>query len=290
MKRTWTVVALVIFFLSNTVFAKDTVKLYGKKIPSETHFGIQLSGSINEPVEMLADIYAADDKGFTFGISLVTTPEGQSNLNLKTVSLVYSRDSFNMLKSAAKTYNLGSTPKATISGIQVRSHEDVPIVWTNSFGLSLFKGNCIGGGRFSLDDQIFKKLGESTLTELEHENDMNQLFYGTIYGVHLTGLKHVSLELSYDQMSVERAWMVWHQMVSTIAYGFASEAVPEIADLVLSDNITSSMPFNVLALLIKAGVSYYLYDWDYAHHNWPYSGDDPPLHYTRTTLTLNIYF
>ena len=290
MKRTWTNIVLAIFFLSNMVFARDTVKLYGEKLPGEHHFGVQLSGSTNKPDEMFAKNYSADDKGFVIGISLVGTPKGQSNLNLETVSLVYSRASFNMQKSTVQAYQLDSTPTATLSGIQVRTHADVPIIWTNSIGLSLFKGNSIGGGRLKLSEAAFTKLGESTLTELKNENDKNQLFYGNIYGIHLTGLKHASLELSYDQMGVERAWLFWHSLVSAMAYGIAEEAVTQIAEEVMPASITSSMPFNVVALLIKSGISYYLYEWDYDHHNWPYSDDDPPLHFNRTSLTLNIYF
>jgi len=290
MKPKQMIVVITLMWIPATIFAKDTVKLYGKKIASENHFGIQVSGSLNEPYEMLAESYTADDKGFALGINVVTTPKGQSNLNLKTVSFIYTRDSYNMLENKAKAYNLASAPVATISGFQVRSHEDVPIVWTNSFGLSLFQGEIIGGGRFKLDEQIFNKMGKTTLTELLHENNMNQVFSGNVYGIHLTGLEHVSLELSYDQMSIERAWMVWHQFVSTIAYSIAKGAVPEISGWILPDNVTNSKLFHIFSLFCKAGVSYYLFDWDYDNHNWPFNGDDPPLHYTRTTLTLNIYF
>jgi len=66
-----------------------------------------------------------------------------------------------------------------------------------------------GFSRFSIPDDAFVRLGNSTGTELRGENHYNQLSYSTDMGLRFP-LRIFSVDCDYHLVTVERAWMFWH--------------------------------------------------------------------------------
>ena len=287
MKAVFIIVALAIIVLSTQAQAV-TITINGEEIPGESHFALIASGSFSSPQRLFADSYNPS-YGSAFGVGLVITPEEMSNVHIGTFYLNFSRDLVRLKSSIASRFNLDENTSASLSNIHIGGGIGLPIVLSKHFIVSPYLGGGIGGSRFSMAEKAYEKSGQSTLSELKSENNMVQLSTYRQFGILFSGPDHISLQYSYDLMNVERAWMVWHSMISgTISYVIVS-GVPGVLSKTFPEEVRHSLPFRLVVLASQITASILWYDFNYEHHNWPFD-DDPPLRYHRQMLALNYYF
>lgn len=260
----------------------------GRKTPTEDHFAAMVSGSYSSPRELFGDNYEAS-YGSALCIGSVVTPKGISNVHVGTKYLSFSRDLVLLKDSAARSHHVSDDTKATILSIHAGAAEGQPLTLSRYFALTPLMGEGIGGSKFSIPESVYDSLGGSTLTELKGENDMVQLTHYRRFGVLLSGMENVSLQYSWDLTNVERAWMVFHSMISGAISDLIIDGVPGALRKTLPEEVSNSIPFGLVLLAYRATASYLWYEFDYEHHNWPFD-DDPPLKYHRHLVTLNYAF
>lgn len=279
---------LIMITLSAQPQSAGTVIVGGKETPTEDHFALMVSGSYSYPQELFGDSYEPS-YGSALSIGSVITPEGMTNLHVGTKYLSFCRDLVLLRGPVARSRHVGDDTKATILSIHAGAAEGQPLILSRYFALTPLMGEGLGGSQFSIPQAVYESFGDSTLTELKHENDEVQLSHYRRLGVLVSGLENVSLQYSYDLMSVERTWMTFHSMISGAISDLIIDGVPRAFRTSLPEEVSNSIPFGLTLLAYKAIASYLWYEFDYDHHNWPFE-DAPPLHYHRQVLALNYAF
>ena len=284
--------SLFVVFFSLSLFisfinAQTTITMGGRKIPGEEHFTLITSGALTSPDRFFANNYDASN-GLSFGIGLAVTPEGMSNVHVGTFYIRYNRDLFNLNQQIRGTFGIDNGATATISSINIGGSVGLPLVLSKHFVLSPFFGMGWGTAWFSMDNETYNKLGNSTFTELG--NKKNKLKYNsyTEFGLMIGGINHLSLQYSYNLVNIESAWVVGHSMISGIV-GYVIGSGMDILGKALPKDIRNSTVYNILNIAYKIGASIFWYNFTYDHHNWPFN-DAPPLRYRRQVVTLNVYF
>ena len=138
-------------------------------------------------------------------------------------------------------------------------------------------------------DADFESLGNSTFTELHGENHKTQFCDFYRIGLLLHDFGPVSLQYSYQLMSVHGTWKFFHWLVSSSIKTYLIYPMPSHVAKVLSDDFTKSLPFTLIRLAYGIGTTLLWYDITYDHNNWPFD-DDPPMHYHRQLLTISFEF
>lgn len=260
----------------------------GKKTPTKDHFAVMVSGSYSLPRELFGDSYEPS-YGSALSIGSAVTPEGMTNFYIGTKYLSFSTDFAPLKSSVARSHHVSDDTRATIFSVQGGRTEGRPLILSRYFALTPLLGSAGGVSHFSIPEAVYESFGDSTLTELNWENDELQLGHYQRLGLLVSGLENVSLQYSYDLANVERAWMVWHSMVSGAVRNLIVNGVPGALEKTLPQEVTHSIPFGLVLFAYRAAATVLWYEFDYEHHNWPFE-DAPPLKYHRQVLTLNYAF
>jgi hypothetical protein len=150
----------------------------------------------------------------------------------------------------------------------------------------LSTGYSVGCSRFYVPDSIYQHLGNNTGTELLSENNYNQLSFSNDIGLRFP-IRPLSSSLSfyYHLVTVERAWMFWHQSLSQVISSFVPVLFEDWAlDAVKHNNMAGAIFFK----LVSSGITYVWYDYNYKHHNWPWH-DSKALNYQRAVFKISFY-
>jgi len=273
---------------SSAIAQHETVIIGNEEVPLESHIVFTGSGALTSPRRLFADSYDKAN-GLSFGIGLALTPEGMSNVHVGTYAFTFFRDKFEVSDKIGNKFNLDDKATASVSGFQVGSRFGVPLVLSKSFVLTPYLGSDWGGARFSISDKTYNKFGKSTLSELKSENNKIQMSQNFKVGLFVTGISNLSLEYSYNFMDVERAWMVWHSLISEIIGKTLINGIPQIFIAGVSEETHNSLGFGLGVLAYKIATSAIWYNLNYENHNWPFD-DDAPLRYRRQMVTVNLYF
>jgi len=222
--------------------------------------------------------------GFLASMGWITPAQNPGKNDVSSMAIVFSRDTFALKDDIAKD------EKATITSVHFSNLDHLPIIITDNFLFMPYTGGSTGLSKFSIADSVFDNLDKSTLTELKDENGDIQSSGCWKFGAQVAlkdlipGMKLLSVTYSYDLMTVERAWMPWHSIISAIIFG----AVTGVFDGV--GNIAPDSPIVGLAIMgIKAGATALWYNFDYRHHNWPFK-DHEPLKYHRQSVSISSAF
>jgi len=264
------------------------IRIAGREWPAQFHLGIVASGSFSTPREMSADSYEPY-YGSSLGIGLMMSPRGIDNVHVGTHYVCFSRDVLRLKGSIASEFSVDENTEATLSSLHVGAGVGEPLIASRYFVLTPYMGAGAGGARFSIPDEAFNNFGESTRSELGRENREVQITTYRQFGIIISGLKHVSLQYSYDLTNVERTWVVFHSMVSGTISNIIISGVPGALSATVAADVRYLPAFRLAVLAYQVAAAYLWYNFDYEHHNWPFD-DDPPLKYHRQKVSLNYYF
>ncbi len=283
--------ALLVLFAIIPLHANEMLEISvdGEIIDLKPHLGIVASGYMANPLE---DFKAGYDNftGFEVGAAISLTIKERNNHHVGGYYFKFSYDKIPLKDELIEAYALESGTEATMMGFYFGEGVGIPIIISDHFSISPFLGSAIGAAVFKLDDEDFLSMGEHTHTELLKENDHFNVASYSQLGLIVSGANHVSLQFSYDLASVERAWMFWHSMVNGIASSILVKGVPSLLGRAFPDEVRESLPFQLTELAYQMAATYFWYNFNYENPNWPYEGDDPPMHYTRQMATLCFYF
>lgn len=243
---------------------------------------VMASGTFSIPKKISAKSYeSAYGYLFSLGI-LISSNNGKNAIN--SMSILLSKDSFALKEIIAKDEN------ATISSIHISNLDHLPIIISKSFLLMPYTGGSTGISKFAIPDDIYKKLDKTTLTELIDENNDIQASGCWKFGVQaslkdlIPGLDMLSATYSYDIMTISKAWMPWHSVISTAIFGTATSIIDYIGQISPNNAL-----LGLTIMAIKVGASVFWYNFDYDHHNWPFK-DYEPLKYHRQSVSFSSAF
>lgn len=153
--------------------------------------------------------------------------------------------------------------------------------------LSIKYGFGVGGLKFSLPGPTNTT---NTLTELGFENKRIQMCQSVWTGIHIpipvenNFLNRWSMDYEYRMLSADRAWMFWHDLVSSMIVGVVFDIGSKIADVLEKENMGLSSTLLTYATVGLAAGYWYL---DYDYHNWPWH-DERPFRVHRHAIVLNF--
>jgi len=266
---------------ANTKAEKDSIDY-------DYNFVVSASGSYSSPKKHFSDNYKSS-AGFMFGAGVAATEKTDSIPSRFTLLLTYSRDYFEFSDHTKADYSIDKDPQATISALQLRLYHDSTYVSFKGIGIYPVIGGGIGGAVFSITNENFYKMGGTTLTELEHENNKIQLSTFNDFGIKLSGMGPVSLHYSYQLMEIPRTWKYFHWFVSTSIQQFTKFGIPHRINKSVGEDLRASKKYQLAMMLYQVGMTVLWYQVTYDQYNWPFN-DEAPLHYHRQLLTLTFPF
>lgn len=251
--------------------------------------GLNFSGTYSSPRYLFDESY---NPSWGFGGGIFVAIPGDETTGVHTTDIYYlnfTGDAARLDASTAALFGVGGEPTADLYSLHVGTVTAIPTISSSGYSVSLIAGAGIGGTSFSLDDNVFDKLGGTTLTEIAHEVDMTNLSTNRQFGIDLFVFHGVSMQYSYSFIEVDRTWKVFHSMVSSTINGIIVDGIPRFARSQLSDDMRNSLGAHVAAFAYKLGASLL---WDYYTRddgNWPYN-DEPSMRYRRQAIGLTYYF
>lgn len=169
------------------------------------------------------------------------------------------------------------------NAIKLKNQPVVADVYHSYFGwqaiLYGFKvGMGIGGLKFDLPAKAFNDLGGTTLTELNNENRKIQMAQTFMVGARMPipvendFLNRWAVDYEYKFVSADRAWMFWHDLISSSIVALGADLAANVAKGL------EKKDFKITSLLLQAAIigfigSYWYYDYEY--HNWPFKDESP---------------
>jgi hypothetical protein len=125
-----------------------------------------------------------------------------------------------------------------------------------------------------------------TLTDLREVNNRPKLMCSYLYGLQYPITDHIQLQAELNLVSVEKAWMFWHQCISGALQEITVLPFLSAGEYFLRDDNAVG---GVISYFLGMGVGVAWYFLEYRQHNWPFN-DAKPLRYSRQSLGLCISF
>lgn len=181
--------------------------------------------------------------------------------------------------------------------IKLKNYPQMADIYHSYFGaeavlFGLKYGVGIGGLKLAVPQNVYDAEGKSTLTELRGENRMVQLskcfWLGAKIPIPVENdfWNRWSIDYEYRMISADRAWMFWHDVLSSAIMTTSYDLAHNVAKT-LAEKGQSATSLLVTAASVGLIFSYWYYDYDY--HHWPFR-DESPFRLHRHAIVLNFEF
>jgi len=243
----------------------------GDDLTANAGFYLGINGNYSNPVRLSADNYsAAPGLGGRIGLNM----NGLRGFVGWSMFLAFDKNAMELKNSSvqADVYD-------AYLGFEA-------ILFSVKYGVG------IGGLSLSLPDHKFDELGGTTLTELAHENGRVQMCQSVWTGLRVPipvendFWNRWSMDYEYRMISADRAWMFWHDLVSSLIVGVGYDIGQNISEALLKKDMEVASVIVSFATIGMAAMYWY---YDYEYHNWPWN-DEPPFRMHRHSICLNFQF
>ena len=192
---------LVSFSLSAKADASKYNEAEQDSITSDLNLVLSISGSHSMPRKLFSDNYESA-LGWTAEVG-VSVSHYDTLLGL---CLTFSRDYFTLSNSIAESHGMDESVDAVATGVMLGIYGSAPMFSVKGISVAPMLGGGFGACRFSLADEDFESLGNSTFTELQSESGNTQFCDYYRFGLMMHGFGPASLQYDYHLMSVQRTW------------------------------------------------------------------------------------
>ena len=247
-------------------------------------FIISLSGTYSSPKEIFSENYES-----AFGWAASAGILISKNDTTASVSLAYYKTCFNLSNSIKESYGLDESAQAAVTAIMLEGWGSSQMFSVKGIRVEPTVGGGLGGCRFELADKYYEAFGNSTLTELRDENNKTKFCEYQKIGLLLHDFGPLSLQYSYQLISVHRKWKYFHWFVSSSIKTYLIYPLPEKVAKAFDGDVTETMTYRLIALAYRIGITFLWYDLTYEQNNWPFD-DEPPMHFHRQSLALSLHF
>jgi hypothetical protein len=169
-------------FLSIRVDASNESVTERDSITADLHVILSISGDYSIPRKLFSNNYESEP-GWAAGVGVSASHED----TLSALYLTFSKDYFTLSKSVTESREMNESVDAVVTGIMLGVYGSVPLFSVKGVHVAPTLGGGFGGCRFSLADEDFHALGNSTFTELHGENGNTQFCDFYRFGVLLHG-------------------------------------------------------------------------------------------------------
>lgn len=252
-------------------------------------FSMGVSGSFSSPERAFASNY---DPSVGLGVSMAFLAQRGETTGVRTMGATYlsfSKDQVDVAESTAKRFDIRGNANASIENLHVGYALKVPALESKSCSVSILSGVSAGGSRFTVDESAYESFGQSTLTELKHENNKTNLGTNRQFGIELLTVDHVSVQYSYNFVEIDRAWKFFHSFVSSVINEAVIDGVPRFVRNTLPENEKNTLKVHLATFVYQIGACVVWNHYTYEKGNWPFS-DEPSMRYRRQMLGLNYSF
>ena len=251
---------------------------------TDIDFIISLSGTYSSPKEIFAENYESA-LGWAASAGILIS----RNDTLAAVNLAYYKTCFNLSNSIKESHGIDESAQAAVTAIMLEGWGSTQMFSVKGIRVEPTLGGGLGGCRFVLAEKYFESFGNSTLTELREENNKTKFCEYQKIGLLLHDFGPVSLQYSYQLVSVHRKWKYFHWFVSSSIKTYLIFPLPEKVARIFADDVTGTLTYKLIALAYRVGVTFLWYDMTYEHNNWPFD-DEPPMHFHRQSLAISLHF
>jgi hypothetical protein len=238
---------------------------------ANTGFFLALGGTYSNPVRLSEKNYSGD-QGYQAKIGL--------NINVLN-GFIGSAFFFGTENNKLKLKNT-----SVLANVQEMYFGWEMVLFAVKYGMS------IGGLKFAMPDQTFNSLGGTTLTELAHENKKIQMCQSIWVGAKIpipvenNLLNRFSVDYDYRMISADRAWMFWHDMLSSVIMGACLDLSGELINKLGGKG---SIGTTTILALARLGIGAMYWYNDYQYHNWPWK-DESPFRIHRHAVSVTFQF
>ncbi|MBM3324411.1 MAG: hypothetical protein FJY66_01955 [Calditrichaeota bacterium] len=256
-------------------FAKWDDDDWSKDLWSESSHrrpGFILEGSLPVPRAMLDQKYQGD---YGYGVSLVL---GRLDFEhwrpvKDRIRLRYTEDWMTLRDSVAAPHGLSDSDKrARLWGLTVGSGSGGRLFGGDWYAVSTHSGTFFGLYGLDVTPKAFEKLGQSTASPLNEEDNQGQFGLSHELALRFT-TRHVGVQAGYEFVEVKRALVFWPAVIHGAVQGILSEALPEF----LEKYAGHGWAVQLCSFVWRFGITAAAHHLQSYRTDWPYDREHPLL-------------